>query len=181
MFSNIMQAYNQASHRDIAEGLEWYAAAKHECYNLSRRNGISLDTAIAVVAALSPRVNWGRNVIAAQNLIRGIKGEGFGANKDKAIRILEGEAPLDVLSGNKVVSFYQNISNPNNPVPVTIDRWALRVANDSGFTAKINTPTDKQYWQVASAYREVAAEVGLLANQVQAITWVSIKRQAGAW
>lgn len=181
MKQNIWEAYEAASNHDIVEGLGWYEAAKHECQLLARRNGLKLETAIAVVAALSPRVNWGRNVIAAEALVRGYPGEGFGANKDKARRILAGAAPLDVLSGNKVVSFYHNIRRPTSSNEVTLDRWALRVAYGSGYTAKINTPTDKQYWEVANIYREVAAEVGLLPLQLQAITWVSIKRRAGAW
>jgi hypothetical protein len=182
MFQNVMDVYNQASHQDIIDGMNWYSEAKHQCSLLARRNAILLQTAIGVVAALSPRVNWGRNVIAAENLVRGLQAEGFGANKDKARRILNGEAPLDVLRGNKVISFYHNIIRPKAPHHVTVDRWALRVAyGPDRWSDKVNTPTDRQYLEVGNAYREAAAIVGILPLQIQAITWVSIKRRSGAW
>ena len=75
MIENIISVYNQASPGDISAGLRWYESAKRECSNLARRNGIKLGQAIGIVAALSPRVNWGRNVIAAQSFIRGIPGD----------------------------------------------------------------------------------------------------------
>ena len=182
MISNILEVYNQASPLDIAEGLRWYTSAKRECSNLARRNGISLKQAIGIVAALSPRVNWGRNVVAAQNLIRGIAGEGFGANKVKAHKILEGSDPKDILRGNKVTAFYSNISRPSTSQEVTIDRWAIRVTLGADhWSEKVNTPTPKQYLQLGNEYREVAALVGLKPLELQAITWVTIKRLCGAW
>lgn len=182
MINNILDVYNQASPHDIAEGLRWYDGAKKECSNLARRNKISLRKAIGIVAALSPRVNWGRNVIAAQSLVRGLPGEGFGANKSKAFRILEGEDPNDVLGGDKVRSFFSNISRPSTSTAVTIDRWAIRVTLGSqDWKAKVNTPTAKQYLQLGNEYREAAALVGLRPSELQAITWVTIKRLCGAW
>ena len=182
MISNILDVYNQASPLDIATGLRWYGSAKRECTNLARRNGIKLDQAIGIVAALSPRVNWGRNVIAAQNLIRGINGEGFGANKIKAHKILEGSTPSDILGGEKVRAFYSNISRPSTSQDVTIDRWAIRVTMGSEhWSSKVNTPTPKQYLRMGNEYREAAALVGLKPLELQAITWVTIKRICGAW
>lgn len=182
MINNILDVYNQASPLDIASGLRWYGSAKLECKNLARRNGIGIDKAIGIVAALSPRVNWGRNVIAAQNLIRGIPGEGFGANKVKAHKILEGSDPSDILRGDKVTSFYSNISRPSTSTSVTIDRWAIRVTMGAEhWSSKVNTPTAKQYLQLGNEYREAAALVGLKPLELQAITWVTIKRLCGAW
>mgnify|MGYP001822910179 CR=1 FL=1 len=182
MISNILDVYNQASPLDIAEGLRWYHEAKRECQNLARRNRITLKQAIGIVAALSPRVNWGRNVIAAQNLVRGIPGEGFGANKVKAGKILEGADPEDILRGDKVTSFYSNILRPSSSTAVTIDRWAIRVTMGADhWSSKVNTPTPKQYLQLGNEYREAAAIVGLKPLELQAITWVTIKRLCGAW
>lgn len=182
MISNILDVYEQASPLDIAEGLRWYNGAKKECSNLARRNNLTLKQAVGIVAALSPRVNWGRNVIAAQNLARGIKGEGFGANKIKAHKILEGQNPEDVLRGDKVTAFYSNIMRPSTSQDVTIDRWAIRVTLGSqDWKTKVNTPTAKQYLQLGNEYREAAALVGLKPLELQAITWVTIKRLCGAW
>lgn len=182
MISNILEVYNQSSPLDIAEGLRWYEGAKRECVNLARRNKITLRQAIGIVAALSPRVNWGRNVIAAQSLVRGLPGEGFGANKAKAFKILEGEDPNDVLGGDKVKSFFSNISRPTTSQDVTIDRWAIRITKGpDSWKDNVNTPTAKQYLQLGNEYREAAALVGLRPSELQAITWVTIKRLCGAW
>ncbi len=182
MINNILDVYTQSSPGDIASGLRWYEAAKQECSNLARRNNVKLGQAIGIVAALSPRVNWGRNVIAAQNFIRGIPGEGFGANKIKAAKILEGSNPVDILRGDKVTAFYSNILRPHSSVAVTIDRWAIRVTLGSdSWKVKVNTPTAKQYIQLGNEYRESAALVSLRPLELQAITWVTIKRLCGAW
>lgn len=182
MINNILKVYSQASPSDVKAGLEWYPEAKRECRNLARRNDISLSQAIGVVAALSPRVNWKRNVIAAENLIRGNKAEGFPANRNKAQAILEGGSPDEILGGNKVRSFYSNISRPASSTDVTIDRWAIRIAlGEEEWKTRPNTPTAKQYLEIANSYREAAAIVGIKPLEMQAITWVTIKRITGVW
>ena len=51
---------------------------------------------------------------------------GLKSNVDKALAILNGAAPLDILGGDKVRTFYGNIVNPWGE-GVTIDRHAYDI------------------------------------------------------
>ena len=56
---------------------------------------------------------------------------------------------------------------------VTIDTWALRIACDD---VKYNgSITDKQYARLRRAYQNVADNFGILATELQAITWVHVR------
>ena len=48
-------------------------------------------------------------------------------NNNKALRILNGEHPLEVLGGLKVVPFYKAILNPEGDNPTVVDRHASAV------------------------------------------------------
>lgn len=131
--------------------------------------------ACGVVAALSPRMTWEENLSAAARMLETARV--FGSilpavntipNRLKAYRIAKGEAPLDVLSGNKTRAFYRNLIG--NERAVTIDVWAMRVAG-----LERNSLTDRQYQRVCAAYREVAREAGTQPRTLQAATWISIR------
>ena len=103
-----------------------------------------------------------------------------GENKSKAITILNQtteERPEDILGGKKVVSFYRNICDPMDEEPITVDGHAFCIAKGSREVGVRITPT--AYDKVADAYRHVARNVGLVGNQVQAITWLTYRREHG--
>jgi len=153
-----------------------------------------LEQAVGVIAALSPGLNWGLNLLQAEEFIRewakGTRGNklpivgvyGY-RNVKKSIRILDGERPLDVLGGDKVRSFYANILDPTG-MEVTIDRHAkglaLRSNSVKGATAEadgIVTPAEYPYY--AKHYVKIADRLGLIPNQLQAICWVTWRRLKG--
>ena len=117
---NILAVYNLANVGDRIEGASWYGTAKKHAQALADQYGIHVDTAAGVIAALSPRNKWERNLADAENLIRvftldpesvgSVKVCTFGGNKAKAIKILEVEAQfdtvLDILSGPKLREFF---------------------------------------------------------------------------
>ena len=83
----------------------------------------------------------------------------------------------DAKSGaRKVRNFSCNVATGGNPckhdVPcVTIDRWAHYVATNG---ERKDVPTGATYDAVASAYRTVAAELGIAPAILQAVLWVSV-------
>lgn len=91
--------------------------------------------------------------------------------------IIDNEKPYDVLNGKeamKTFNFYQNIKDPSDPQWITIDRHAVALSVDKEISASelkglMDTPPEYKRFQMA--YREVAAERNMLANDVQAITW----------
>ena len=122
--TNILSVYEEASPEEIAEGLAWYSSAHTFSVGLSERYGVSIRQAAGIIAALSPRLSWDLNLRNADTVCRTGDVRGLGGNVAKAKRILHGEDPSDVLGGNKVRSFFDNILFHEASSTVTIDRHA---------------------------------------------------------
>ena len=153
---------------------DWYRSAHSECECIAKSLDVDFETFVGVVAALSPQMNWKYNVREAVVLVKGGQPLGYGANISKARVILNGAPPTEVLGGNKVRSFFSNImSAGEDDRDITIDTWALRIAcNNVKYQGSI---TDKQYARLRTAYQQVADNFGILATELQAITWVHVR------
>lgn len=136
-------------------------------------HGCSAATAAGVIAALSPRLTWSYNVIAAEAVLA--KAERvpgvFRANLVKARAIAEGARPLTVLSGPKVRAFYRALCGDSSAA--VVDVWTARAA---GLDQTALTPT--MYDQVARALRMGADEVGTTTSSMQAVAWVAVRGRA---
>lgn len=171
---NIVDAYQNASEVDIFEGREWYAVAN------AIATGIHANGA-GIMAALSPSASWDLNVTMAREIVadRDCQFQSWD-NKKKALRILDGEKPLDVLGGNKVRAFYKAIAGVDTE-PV-IDRHAFSVylgRHSTDKNTKVITDRKGAYQLVADAYRKAAAILGVDNHTVQATTWVAWRRING--
>ena len=171
---NITKAYRLASEDDRRAGEQWYARAREFAATLDT----DVSRAVGVIAAISPMMPWPRNQSLAREIYAGRRDGCLSANLNKAVRILNGESPLDVLSGEKVRAFYLNIMGIDNDDAVTVDRHAIMVAENRNIPSdalKFNKGAMRQY---ASEYRNAARilsrEVGypLTPAQVQATVWV---------
>lgn len=180
--ANILAAYDASTADDLAQGMQWYGLANAMAESLAS-DDYHLEQCAGVIAAMSPMMNWAANIRVARALIERHRGgdvkptAGYGLtrNVDKAWRILEGEDPMSVLSGQKVRAFYANILG--DPDAVTVDRWAARIAradySDKGLVTK------SQYNAIADAYREAATERGIVARDIQAAVWTYARRLYG--
>lgn len=191
---NILSVYVRANEYDREEGLHWYRQAHDTARIMADKYNIGLATSVGVIAALSPGRNWGINLLEAEDFIkaytRGLRGKDLPIvgtygyrNVRKAIAILQGVAPLDVLGGNKVRSFYANILDPQGS-EVTIDRHAkgLAIRSNSirGATTELDAAvTQAEYPYYAWHYSILAERLGLIPNQLQAICWVTWRRLKG--
>jgi hypothetical protein len=179
---------------DIVAGLSWYQQARAYCYRLSRRYGIGISTASAVVAALSPKLGWGINQIAADKLIesvmlgysgiRSVDGSaipGYNTQKYLAVAILKTD-DVSLLSGDKVRAFYHNIRYPDSP-RVTVDGHAANIwlgAAGCESNSSIGIKHSAAYAIIESAYVEYAFMAGYtLPMEAQAILWCSLRRVRG--
>jgi hypothetical protein len=185
----IIGTFFLGSPSQVAAGATWYKRANDECHRLWQSHNVSLRTAAGVVAALSPNNAWDRNIADANALCaayctgdgaddaRQVKVCTFNGNKEKAIRILEGEEPLSVLGGLKVRSFFLCILGGGKAVCVdghAFSIWAgERVATSA--TPSIST---KLYNEIAADYVTATDMINSILStdyspaQVQAITWV---------
>jgi hypothetical protein len=194
---NILAVYLRSSTEDRENGLFWYSHTHEIARGLSVKFDISVESIIGVIAAMSPGNQWGRNILDAETLIsefsKGARGKDLPVlgvygrrNIVKSERILLGMPPLEVLGGQKVISFYQNILAPKDSFSVTIDRHAKALAyafepTRTGFASSdmARNVGKAEYRYLAKHYRVIAERLGLVPNQLQAITWVTWRRLLG--
>ena len=189
---HIQAMLDLASAADVVEGKAWYQTAQQAAIELSDRYSIDVTTACGVIAALSPRNKWTRNLIDAENLINVYVTAGadacsevkvctFGKNKAKAISILDCIPTLDVvegiLSGPKLKEFFRCIIGQDD---VCIDGHAYSIWFGDRITlANVPSIGVKLRRQIKTDYLAVANTNNLTGYEVQAITWVAHRRLLG--
>ena len=190
---NILAVYNLANAGDLTTGLQWYKQAMAAARVMAARYGIHAHEAAGVIAALSPRNRWERNLQDAENLIAAYAAAGaegcatvkvctFGGNKAKAVRILEAGCLTDadvikILSGPKLTEFYSCIVGISD---VCIDGHAYAIwfgervtlANVPSIGVKLRREIKRDYKQAAEILEVTPAEC-------QAVTWCAWRRLFG--
>jgi hypothetical protein len=185
--TNILKVYNQATDAEREQGIYWYATAHRDAFAIAERYSVPVWEVAGVIAAISPGLAWGLNLIQADELVRsfvenkpqpnvGVYGW---KNVNKAWQILQGANPLDVLplTGPKTRAFYSCILNPDGSEEITVDRHAKCLAYDRREDREVISAVGlAEYRHLAWHYGIIAKRLGLLPHQLQAITWVTWKR-----
>lgn len=180
---NITMLFRKATPAEIAEGIQWYHDAYEIAEALGAKNGITVERAAGIIAALSPLQSWGANVnLAARFMAAGGLSEGYLKNGlSKASRILAGEQILQVLSGLKVKNFYLGIAS-KGVLGVCLDRHSWSVACGHRFGNFMPSLTPKRYAAGVEAYTRAARilskeyDEDFTPAQVQAVTWKLYRR-----
>lgn len=193
---NIIAMRRKAKPEDVAQGIAWYAEAYEECRIMAVQHNIPIHIVIGVVAALSPNNRWEINLANADGLITAFINGGnaddvscstYHAMKHKAWSILEAMPNPDdtktILNGRKIVCFYENIMGEDT---CTIDGHARNIAYNERHNLT-DTKTNigvKEYAMLQEAYRLAAKRCrvngrALKAYELQAITWVTWRKQHG--
>lgn len=171
----VMQWWDKANDEQRRAGLHWYWKAHYLAQKMALSSGHSLDTAVGIIAALSPGTKWERNLLEAEALLHGrpITHTTYTPNVVKAKAIKLGNHPSKVLGGPKVTAFYKLIMDPSDSNTVCIDRHAVRTCTKYKWKSDVEASQwlRKGYDSCANAYRNVAKKLGLLPWQVQAVTW----------
>lgn len=175
---NIEACYKSATPSQLAEGTSWYPTARAFCAELAQNFNLPLETVVAVVAVLSPGINWASQL---QNTARfigavlsGKAGEeapfpAYRKNKLKAGQILQ-TGNLSLVSGEKVSRFFLNILGAQDCA--TVDRHAVRVALGAHVAPDNTKISGKEYRLFEAAYKIAARRLGVAVSTVQAVTWV---------
>lgn len=204
MRARIWRAILSATDQEIRDGLDFYNGAYGLCRMFAgmfvdRMPWLTISHVAGVYAALSPMNGWEENVSNVLDVLRWQSvGGGVGGipydlprvntpnpNLQKALKIAAGAEPLDVLRGDKVRAFYRGVSNPDDRVPIPVDRHLLTLA--CGVTPTKNglsrMASDRILWsKVEAAYRYVGdrekeTHGGLsLGNRVASIAWFVQRR-----
>jgi len=176
--TNLQACLDLATEADWAAGLNWYRAAHENSVLLSARYGISTEQAAGIIAALSPQNGWENNLTAADLFLQDPSVDvHFHDACVKSRRILAGEAPLQVLRGQKVRSFYRNILEPTRSGAVTIDRHAAAILcglPTPEWNRRFQKTLERKFFYrlATGVYRAEARRLGLLPHQVQAVAWL---------
>ena len=190
----ILATYDLATVAEQQEGVSWYPAARGIARGLAERYGVSEAQAVGVIAALSPRNRWERNVLDAENLISAYVSGGpaqamlvkvctFTGNKRKAVAVLglsvadAFEAVLAILSGPKLKEFASCIAGLPD---VCIDGHAFCIWNGHR-TGLADVPSIgvKLRRQIKADYVAAAEIRGLTPAAMQAVTWCAWRRIHG--
>lgn len=180
---NILAILGLATDEEKQGGLSWYQEAHDFCVAQAARFDLSLEIVAGIVSALSPATDWERNKSDSLQVLANNREHGYGTygpNVEKAFKIRDvaAQARIDeFFAAPKTFNFYQNIVNPAAPEFVTIDRHALSVA--LGATRADKAVKITEYRELAKAYKDVAAKVGMLPQEVQAITWCVWRNRKG--
>jgi hypothetical protein len=190
-YGNILAVFFSASDFEIISGAQWYETAQNAAATIAARYGVSADTVAGVIAALSPNNRWERNLRDADALISAytlgglsdaleVKTSTYNKNKLKALAILEGATPLEVLGGLKVRAFYSCIIGADD---VCVDGHAYAIWRGERISTS-STPkiSAKLYGSIVADYVKATATINSVMDtsyrpyQVQAITWLAWRR-----
>lgn len=169
--NNFTALWLRTTEEQRIQGSRWYPEARATIRGMARRHWYSEATVAGVVAALSPRLHWCRNLQVAERVLTSGTSTGvFKANLHKAAAILSGARPLKILSGPKVRAFYRALVGQRTSV--VIDVWMARVA---GLTTSL---TGQVYAKLADALTALAKRFGVTPADAQAILWVTARGRA---
>jgi len=189
---NIIAVYNLASVADKQQGQSWYARALVFAVRLSDLYNIETTTIVGVIAALSPRNRWERNMQDAESMIKVAANGGnyqdlmnlkvctFKTGKDKAARILTDKVAnktelLAILKGPKLCEFFNCILGDSGDVCIDGHAYSVWIG-DRITLANVPSIGKKLRQNIKADYREAAKILGVQPHVVQAITWVAWKR-----
>lgn len=187
----ILGVYQLANAGERHYGARWYPDAFKVAQTLGGEFNLNAYTVAGVIAALSPRNKWERNIADAANIVRTYKAGGeiaalkckvctFNNNKQKAVQILaedisDHQTLRLTLKGPKLTEFYNCITG--SLPDVCIDGHAYSIwLGDRVALANVPKISTKLRAQIKADYIKAAAELGLTPSTVQAITWLTWRR-----
>lgn len=166
----ILTAYSEATAQAMAAGAVWYPNARELAYELAGE----VVQGAGVIAALSPQVQWDRNVALARDAFNDHFHGQVGDAIRKARRIMQYCDPDTVLPrGKKTWHFYHSIVNPATTEHVTVDRHACAIAEGLPKRTDPGVIGVVRYRTVMAAYLDAARHIGRPVSEVQAVTWVA--------
>lgn len=189
---NIIAVYNLASVSDIQQGQSWYARALEFAGRLSAVYDTEVTTIVGVIAALSPRNRWERNMQDAESMVKAYANGGtfedlmqlkvctFSSGKSKAAAILSDEVSdraelLAILKGPKLQEFFNCILGDVDDVCIDGHAYSIWIG-DRITLANVPSIGKKLRQSIKADYQTAAQSLGVKPHIVQAITWVTWKR-----
>lgn len=192
---NLERTYRLASEIDHKIALSAFKKYNTLVSAIAAKHGFTPAVGAAVFAALSPNNDYHGNLRDTDKLLsaahQGLSLDDFSVctyhpNKRKAWAIANGADPLQEIVALKTRNFYLNVSNPDDPLPVTIDGHMRNIwfnerkplqAADWRRAVRVDA---KLYTKIAEGVRYLAKDKGYaVANQMQGILWITWRKLHG--
>ena len=171
---NLLRTWHAADEAIRQAGARWYEEAHAEMRRIAERTDYTVAVATGITAVISPFLSWDLNLQAAEGVLLGRPNAGFGQNRKKALAIMAGADPLQILSGPKVIAFYKNILWPGEVEDVVVDRHIARLWYGGTERGQYgcSLPT---YLRICADVRLAAQTVGERTYQFQAAVWLAAR------
>lgn len=184
---NYLSLYATGTTFDIEEGQAYYDRLHEAMATIGEHYGVSTSVAVGAFTALSPNLSESTNYLGLEGALNHVLNNGsqsypgYPRNRVKAHRIIRGEDPMDVLRGDKVTAFYNNIMTPNVDEWITIDghmfnAWTnkLRLLK-SGEMSSLG----KYYPEAKQDLLTAASLLGVTGPRMQSTLWHLWKKRHG--
>lgn len=152
------------------DGVNWYFNAHRKVIEIALLHGVTVWQAAGVMAALSPRVHWRRNVAMTHDYFATGTISGMGRSKRMADAVMLNG--IDALKGRKTNAFAHNLAGDQSRV--TIDMWMV-IAAGMDPNKSISA---KDYATLSGIVTRLAHRNNLTPAQTQAIIWVATRGKA---
>ena len=166
--------YQLATLTQYEQGIAWYPMARAQCQAIANEYRIPLDIVVAMVAALSPGCPWDKNLIDTILVIEEgniAKCSTYRRNVFKADNIMWNN-DISLLSGLKVVQFYNSIMRPDTHRIACIDRHMRRSIGEFNKRDKLLVHQRKA---VVNAIAILADRHNVSVPSFQAIIWLVVR------
>jgi len=173
--------------QNYQDGNKFYPDAYMIAYSIGEiagcEEGRKAMVGAGILSALSPQVDWGQNVEWAILLAKTRTRKQTIVQHNKAIAILDGAEPLDVLGERawKTIAFYKAILKPNHADEPVVDRHALSVYMGREGTEKERKLLNNPYLftKIQKAYMRASKELDMNVHILQASTWLQWRENKG--
>jgi hypothetical protein len=179
---------DRADADDVAEGRLAYRRYNAVMADFAECYGVELGRVVAAFVALSPNSDYFGNLRSLASVLcyrdapaERVTVSTYNHCKLRALGYVNGDVDfLATVKGPKIRSFFLNIVDPVDPMPVTVDGHIHAAWLAERLTMKEAIIRGRrQYEAIAADVRELAASAGMIANQVQAAIWYARKRHLG--
>ena len=177
---NLNFFFDQATNKDIKDGIAWYKNANIEANKIAKKYNLDVYKVAQVISALSPRNKWIQNLKDADKLCEAftlgihptsIKVCTFHSNKFRAFNILANNTQITINS-LKTYNFVNNIAFLSDQ-HVTVDIWHLRACFKNNIKINNSNIGKLAYQQIKDITINLANKLGLKPFELQAILWIS--------
>jgi hypothetical protein len=183
---NLNRVFMQADAMEMSEGMSAYQRYHDSMEEFANYYGNTIEGTVGAFVALSPNNSYAQNLRSLASVLKGVN-EGvpveniitstFPKCRARAFACASGKMNfLQEAKGQKTRAFYQNIVDPTDNHPVTVDGH-MYGAWKGEYTKMTDAKVSQRLYGVISGdIREIAFYHHLLPHQVQAILWFTWKR-----